>query len=305
MRSDGRADPDRRRLRGRRRDRDAGDARGGAGFDVAIVSIDKDFFQLVARRQSRSTTRARTARGSTAQGVVQKFGVQAGAGRRRAGARRRHQRQRGRRARASARRARSISSRSSAASTRCSNGVGELKPKQREALTTHRDDALRSRELVTIRTDVPLDVDFDVAALPRRRRVSGATSCSPSSAFRTLVNDYAPTGGHTSQKDYALVTTAGGARRADRRAAAAGRVRDARHSRRRLGDARGDRRPRVFRPRDRAGAVRADRPRERGHGRRSPVERGGARRSCDRRDRARAPASRCSRTPASGRSGTT
>ena len=39
--------------------------------------------------------------------------------------------------------------------------VGELKPKQREALTTHRDDALRSRELVTIRTDVPLDVDFE------------------------------------------------------------------------------------------------------------------------------------------------
>ena len=39
--------------------------------------------------------------------------------------------------------------------------AGELKPKQREALTTHREDALQSRELVTIRTDVPLDVDFE------------------------------------------------------------------------------------------------------------------------------------------------
>ena len=39
--------------------------------------------------------------------------------------------------------------------------LDELKPKQREALSTHRADALRSRELVTIRTDVPLDVDFE------------------------------------------------------------------------------------------------------------------------------------------------
>src|SRR5215216_3999552 len=39
--------------------------------------------------------------------------------------------------------------------------LGELKPKQRQALSTHRADALRSRELVTIRTDVPLDVDLE------------------------------------------------------------------------------------------------------------------------------------------------
>ena len=43
----------------------------------------------------------------------------------------------------------------------CSNSADELKGKQRETLTTHREDALRSRELVTIRTDVPLDVDFE------------------------------------------------------------------------------------------------------------------------------------------------
>ena len=39
---------------------------------------------------------------------------------------------------------------------RCSTHAGELKPKQREALVTHRAAALQSRELVTIRTDVPV-----------------------------------------------------------------------------------------------------------------------------------------------------
>src|SRR5919201_1813610 len=39
--------------------------------------------------------------------------------------------------------------------------AGDLKPKQRDALVTHRVAALQSRELVTIRTDVPVDVDFD------------------------------------------------------------------------------------------------------------------------------------------------
>ena len=47
LRGDGRADPDQRRLRSRRRDRDAGPAGRRAGFEVAIVTGDKDFFQLV------------------------------------------------------------------------------------------------------------------------------------------------------------------------------------------------------------------------------------------------------------------
>ena len=46
-----------------------------AGFEVAIVSIDKDFFQLVRDGSSASTIRARTAPGSTSKGVVEKFGV--------------------------------------------------------------------------------------------------------------------------------------------------------------------------------------------------------------------------------------
>jgi DNA polymerase-1 len=82
---------------------------------------------------------------------------------------------------------------------------GELKPKQREALQTHRTDALTSRELVTIRTDVPIDVAFEALRYrgPTRERCYELFSRL---AFRTLVADYAPTA-DTIQKDYALVTT--------------------------------------------------------------------------------------------------
>src|SRR5688500_13715764 len=69
--------------------------------------------------------------------------------------------------------------------------LGELKPKQREALSTHREDALRSRELVTIRTDVPLEIDFPSL----RYRGASRERCYElftRLAFRTLVNDYAP-----------------------------------------------------------------------------------------------------------------
>ena len=83
--------------------------------------------------------------------------------------------------------------------------LGDLKPKQREALSAHRDDALRSRELVTIRTDVPLELDFESL----RYRGASRERCYElftRLAFRTLVNDYAPTA-DTIQKDYELVTT--------------------------------------------------------------------------------------------------
>ena len=68
--------------------------------------------------------------------------------------------------------------------------LDELKPKQREALSTHRADALRSRELVTIRTDVPLDVDFESLTLPGAiagtvLRVVHATSTSGPSSTTT------------------------------------------------------------------------------------------------------------------------
>ena len=138
------------------------------GFDVAIVSIDKDFFQLVARRRPR----LRPARGRR---LVRRGGVrrevrrQAIAGRRRARARRRHERQRRRRAGCRqegrhrphhhVRQPRCPARPRPATSHSASTG---------SRLLAHRDDALRSRELVTIKCDVPIDVDVRGAALSRR-----------------------------------------------------------------------------------------------------------------------------------------
>ena len=84
--------------------------------------------------------------------------------------------------------------------------TGELKPKQRDTLSAHRADALQSRELVTIRTDVPLEVDFESL----RYRGASRERCYElfsRLAFRTLVNEYAPTA-DTVRKDYAIVSSA-------------------------------------------------------------------------------------------------
>ena len=69
-----------------------------AGYDVALVSIDKDFFQLVGDHVRVYDPRE-DGQWFDAAGVKEKFGVEPGAGRGRAGARRRHQRQRVGRAR--------------------------------------------------------------------------------------------------------------------------------------------------------------------------------------------------------------
>src|SRR6185436_15923362 len=77
--------------------------------------------------------------------------------------------------------------------------------KYRETLLAHREDALRSRELVTIRRDVPIEVDFESL----RYRGASRERCYElfsRLAFRTLVNEYAPTA-DTIEKDYALVAT--------------------------------------------------------------------------------------------------
>ena len=84
--------------------------------------------------------------------------------------------------------------------------AGELTQKKyRETLLAHRADALRSRELVTIRRDVPLD--FEVESL----RYQGASrercyELFSRLAFRSLMNEFAPTA-ETIQKDYALVVS--------------------------------------------------------------------------------------------------
>src|SRR6185503_8631161 len=84
--------------------------------------------------------------------------------------------------------------------------AGELPQKKyRETLAAHRDAALRSRELVTIRRDVPLDVDLESL----KYRGASRERCYElfsRLAFRTLVNEYAPTA-DSIQKDYTLVTT--------------------------------------------------------------------------------------------------
>ena len=87
--------------------------------------------------------------------------------------------------------------------------VGELKPKQREALGTHRDTALQSRALVTIRSDVPLDIDLESL----RYRGASRERCYELFSrldFRVILPDDAPppATADTLQKDYALVTTA-------------------------------------------------------------------------------------------------
>ncbi len=83
--------------------------------------------------------------------------------------------------------------------------VQELKPGQRTALTTHRDDALRSRELVTIRTDVPLDLDFESLryAGPSRERCHALFS---QLAFRSLMHEFAPSA-DTRARDYHVVAS--------------------------------------------------------------------------------------------------
>src|SRR5687767_8122679 len=172
-----------------------------AGFEVAIVSIDKDFFQLV-HDGIRVYDPREDGAWFDAAGVVQKFGVAPhqvvdvlalvgdtsdnvagvpGIGKKGA--------------------IDLISQFGSMDALLAS--VGQLKPKQREALTAHREDALRSRELVTIRTDVPLDVDFESL----KYRGASRERCYElfsKLAFRTLVNEYAPTA-ETIEKDYALI----------------------------------------------------------------------------------------------------
>jgi len=186
--------------------------RAAAEFDVAIVSIDKDFFQLVdadpADANRRGTIRVYDPREDgtwfDAAGVVEKFGVKP------------HQ----------------VADVLALVGDTSDNvaGVpgigkkgaidlitqfgsldellehtGDLKPKQREALTTHREVALRSRELVTIRRDVPLDVDFESLRYrgPQRQKAYDLFS---KLAFRLILTDYAPTA-EDIQKDYALVST--------------------------------------------------------------------------------------------------
>ena len=174
-----------------------------SGFDVVIVSIDKDFFQLVGNGVRVYDPRE-DGTWFDSQGVVEKFGIAP---------------------------AQVVDVLALVGDTSDNvagvPGIGkkgaldligrfgsldellahadELKPKSRDALTTHRTDALQSRQLVTIRTDVPMEVDFEAF----RYRGASRERCYElfsRLAFRTLVNDYAPSA-DTIQKEYRLVTS--------------------------------------------------------------------------------------------------
>ena len=176
-----------------------------AGYDVAIVSIDKDFFQLV---DDRARIRVYDPRDDGTwfdeEAVAQKFGV-------------------------SPTRVVDVLALVGDASDNVAGvpGIGkkgaieligrfgsldallersgELTGKQRDTLAAHRDDAHRSRDLVTIRADVPLEIDLESL----RYRGASRERCYElfsRLAFRSLVNEYAPSA-DTVQRDYRLVTT--------------------------------------------------------------------------------------------------
>jgi len=176
-----------------------------AGYDVSIVSIDKDFFQLVADPHVKVYDPREDGTWFDEAGVAQKFGVPPsqvvdvlalvgdtsdnvagvpGIGKKGAI---------------------DLMTRFGSLNALLER-TSELKPKQSETLTTHRDAALQSRQLVTIRTDVPLDVDLAALAYRGASREK-CYELFTRLAFRTLVNDYAPTMESTPH-EYELVTTA-------------------------------------------------------------------------------------------------
>ena len=175
-----------------------------AGFDVAIVSIDKDFFQLVGDQVRVYDARDEGVWYDEA-AVAAKFGVVPS-------------------------QVVDVLSLVGDASDNVSGvpGVGkkgaidlitaygsldtlldqagELKRKTyRETLLAHRDEALRSRALVTIRCDVPLDFEFESLRYrgPSHERCYALFSRL---AFHSLMNEFAPTADKIEQ-DYALVVT--------------------------------------------------------------------------------------------------
>ena len=174
-----------------------------AGYDVALVSIDKDFFQLVGDHVRVYDPRD-DGQWFDAAGVKEKFGVPPGQvvdvlalvgdssdnvagvpGIGKKGA------------------VDLISEHGSLEALLAH--ADQVKPKQREALTTYRAEALRSQTLVTIRTDVPLDVDLETL----RYRGASQERCYDlfsRLSFRSLMNEFAPSA-ETTPTNYALITT--------------------------------------------------------------------------------------------------
>ncbi len=175
-----------------------------AGFDVAIVTGDKDFYQLVG-----GTIRVFNPRDEgtwfDAAGVAEKFGVGPaqvvdvlalmgdavdnvkgvpGIG------------EKG---------ARDLIAQFGSLDALLAGAEQVSQKRYREALLAHAESARRSRDLVTIRTDVSVEGDLDAFAYrgPDRPRCYDLFS---SLGFRTFTNDYAPTAA-TVAKDYRILET--------------------------------------------------------------------------------------------------
>ena len=178
-----------------------------AGLDVAIVTGDKDFFQLVDDRVRVFNPRDDGAWFDEA-GVREKFGVRPdqvvdvlalmgdasdnvkgvpGVGEKSA---------------------RALVTEFDTLDRLLEQAPGLPKKKLRTALTEHAEDARRSRELVRIRIDVPVDAD------PAGYRYQGADrercfALFSALGFKSLLNEFAPSAG-TVATDYRTVTTAAG-----------------------------------------------------------------------------------------------
>jgi DNA polymerase-1 len=174
------------------------------GYDIAIVTGDKDFFQLV-RGEIRVFNPRDEGTWYDADGVREKFGVGPeqvvdvlalmgdaidnvkgvpGIG------------EKG---------ARDLISTYGTLDALLAHAPDIEQKRYREALVSHADEALRSRELVRIHTDVPLAFDVDMF----RYRGPSSERCYElfsELGFRSLVTEYAPTA-ETTKKDYRLVTT--------------------------------------------------------------------------------------------------
>jgi DNA polymerase-1 len=176
-----------------------------AGYGVAIVTGDKDFFQLV-HDGVRVYNPRDEGTWNDAQGVQEKFGVSPdrvidvlalmgdtidnvkgvpGIG------------EKG---------ARDLIAKYGSLDALLEQAAAVPQKKYREALLAHREQALQSRELLKIRTDVPIDVDLNTL----RYRGPSREACFELFSeleFRSLVTEYAPSAEHI-VKDYRLVTTA-------------------------------------------------------------------------------------------------
>ena len=260
-----------------------------AGFEVAIVTMDKDFFQLVG-----GNIRVYNPRDEgtwyDAEGVKEKFGVAPdhvvdvlalmgdtidnikgvpGVG------------EKG---------ARELIVQYGSLENLLAHASEVKNKRYREGLLANIEPARQSRELARIRTDVP--VEFDAEALRYRAGSrEAAFAIFNELGFRALAKEYAPTA-DTIAKTYRVVNTADGCPRARGAAARRRALRAPRPSGRPDGDARGDRRHLVL-DRRRATATTC----------RSATARSTAPRAC----RSRSRSTRCgrfSRTRRSRRKGT-